>query len=101
MERTWTKEDIKELLETSSNAVHKATVTIFKLQTASEQSSETTDHHNGVGYNATDAGIMSSFAKQIQQGRRLSPKQFTIAQKKIMKYAGQLAKIANGIITLG
>ena len=100
----WTKEEIKEKLETQDVWVTKGVVAIFDRQTADEQEVEETKHHNGIGFNGVDGRIMSSFAKQINNFRPgkyrspLSPKQMTIARKKIMKYSGQLAKIANGEI---
>lgn len=77
---------------------------IYACQTADERSSQTTKHHNGVGFNGTDANIMSSFARQIQSWQAtenprypspLSPKQLGLARKKMSKYAGQLARIAS------
>lgn len=99
--KIWTVEEITNLLKTSDNAVIKATLAIRNKQTADEQASEATKHHNGVGYNGLDAKIMTSFGNQLAKqqaiGRPLwlSEKQLAIARKKIMKYAGQLTKIAN------
>jgi hypothetical protein len=95
-ERVWTKDEIKHLLDTSPKMVYRSVVKIFEKQTEDEQRAETTSHHNGVGFNGIDAEIMSSFAKQIMRGKKLSDKQYAIAHKKIKKYAGQLTKIANG-----
>lgn len=78
---------------------------IFEHQTADEQTSETTTHHNGVGFNGVDATLLSSFAKQVKawkatpEGARrfacpLSPRQLELARKKMKKYAGQLARVA-------
>lgn len=100
MKKVWTVEEIKNLLETRVDMVVKSVVKIYEFQTETEKVSETTHLNNGVGFNGADAGILSSFAKQIQQGRNLSPKQFAIANKKIKKYAKQLTKIANGEISL-
>lgn len=94
----WTKERILELLETSDKMVHRSIVKIYEYQTADEQSTESTSHHNGVGFNGIDAPLLSSFAKQVLNGRTLSPKQMIYARKKIMKYSNQLAKIANGAL---
>lgn len=93
---TWTPETIREKLAADDRWVERATVAIYERQTASEQAVQETNEHNGRGYNGTDATLMSSFAEQIKRGRSLSPKQMVYARKKIMKYAGQLARIANG-----
>ena len=91
----YTKDQIKQMLATRDVAVTKGVLAIYAYQTAVEQSAEATNEDNGVGFNGADAPILSSFAKQLQQGRTLSAKQMAIAKKKIMKYAGQLCKIAN------
>ena len=72
----------------------RAIVALFEKQTATEQMIEATSEHNGVGFNAIDAEILSSFAKQLIAGRTLSEKQLAIAFKKLPKYAKQLAMIA-------
>ena len=93
--KVWVKEDIRTLLETNDRAVLKGVVAIYKLQTEDEKAAATTSHENGVGFNGFDAEIMTSFAQQILKRGFLSIKQKTIARKKILKYAGQLTKIAN------
>jgi len=100
-DKIWTKEEIQENLKTKDVWVIKGILAIFDKQTADEQTAETTTHRNNIGFSGADARIMSSFAKQIQSHDKtkfhtpLSQKQIVVARKKIMKYAGQLAKIAN------
>jgi hypothetical protein len=89
-----TKEFIKTMLLSNSNWLYRGIVAIFNKQTAEEKAAETTKDDNGVGFNGVDAYMLSSFAKQIIQGRTLSPKQLAIARKKMPKYAGQLIQIA-------
>jgi hypothetical protein len=88
---------------TNSNAwLFRSIVSIFEFQTADEQSAEVTAHDNGVGFTASDAYMMSSFAKQIiEHGKGnskfaspLSTKQIELARKRMTKYAGQLLRIA-------
>jgi len=90
-----TKETIKELLIRNDQAVARGIMAFFALQTADEQQAESTNKNNGVGFNGSDAPILSSFAKQLQNGRTMSDRQMELARKKIIKYAGQLTKIAN------
>ena len=96
---------IREKLQTNDKWLVRGILAIYARQTADEKQSEQTSHHNGVGFNGTDANILSSFAKQIlaweatpEAERRyptpLSPKQIALARRKMLKYAGQLAKIA-------
>lgn len=94
-QKVWKKEEIKSLLETYQNAVEKGIKTLFKLQTRDEQSTDNTRHNNGVGFSAVDAHILSSYAKQLNEGRRLTNRQLEKARTKMLKYAVQLTKVAN------
>jgi hypothetical protein len=96
--KTWSKEEIKTMLVQSDKAVLRAVVAIFKYQTDMEKASHHTNNTNGVGFNKCDAPLLSSFAEQIIRRGALSDKQMIYARKKICKYAGQLANIANGKI---
>lgn len=99
----YTKEMIKDKLLADPKWLGRAILAIYAKQTEAEQASEATFKHNNVGFNGGDAPLMSSFAKQIQKKmsygvpteRALSEKQIFIARKRMVKYAGQLAKIAN------
>ena len=91
----WTKEEITALLTRSDKAVGRAILAIYKFQTQTEQAIGHTTDHNGVGFNGVDAEILSSFAQFYQRSGFLTPKQLVLGRRKIMKYAGQLAKIAN------
>lgn len=73
----------------------RALVRIYERQTADEQASQTTKVHNGIGFTGADAHILSSFAQQVQRGRKLSEKQMAILRKRIPKYARQLEAIAS------
>lgn len=94
---------IKALLEKSSKAIERGILAIYERQTADEKATESTNHENGVGFSGADAEILSSFASQIMRkesrgvalGQCLSEKQIVIARKKMLKYARQLAEIAN------
>ena len=88
------KEKVKQLLATNDKAVYRAVVAIYRRQTDYEQVCDSTQETNGVGFSAFDAEILSSFAKQLLDGKGLSYKQMEIARKRIAKYSGQLASIA-------
>jgi hypothetical protein len=102
--KVWTPEEIKENLRSNDVWVVRAILALFKKQTAVEQNAENTLEDNGVGFNAADSAILSSFAKQIirwesttsqQFPTPLSSRQMEIARKKVIKYAKQLTRIAN------
>lgn len=95
---TYSKEYIKDLLANSDKAVLKGLLRIYSLQTATEQAMETTRQHNGVGFTGFDGEIMTSLAKFYIRTGFLTPKQMKLVRKKMQRYAGQLAKIANGEI---
>ena len=94
--KTWTKDEMKDILTNHDDQLCKAVVKIWEYQTADEQRVGETKEHNGVGFNGLDANILSSFAEFYKRTGFLTPKQIVIARKKMMKYAGQLCRIANG-----
>lgn len=94
--KVWGVEEIRALLETNDRMVEKSIVKLWERQTEDEKATKDTNTQNGIGYNHVDSSLMSSFAEQILRGKRLSEKQMVYARKKIMKYAKQITKIANG-----
>lgn len=93
--KTYTKEEIQTLVSTKPAWAEHALLALLERQTEDEQRSQATKHQNGAGFNGTDAAILTSFAQQVQRGRKLSEKQLAIAYKKLPKYAGQLLAIAS------
>lgn len=83
-------EYVKKQLATNSQWATRAIVKLYERQTADEQASQITRNVNGVGFNGTDAMILSSFAEQINRGRTLSAKQLAIAFRKLPKYSKQI-----------
>jgi len=96
--RTWTKEEIEILLVKSDLMVGRSLAKLYERQTSDEKASESTVHLNGVGFNSVDSKLLSSLARwYLSHGNTLTRKQMTLARKMIIKYAGQLAGVANGI----
>lgn len=93
--KTYTAESVIENLQTSDAWVARAVVAIFNKQTEAEKQVSATVEHNGVGFNAIDAEILSDFARFYLQRGYMTPKQVALARKKMPKYAGQLVRIAN------
>lgn len=91
---TWTKEEIKERLLSSDDWLYRGLMAIYNHQTDSEQAAMATSEDNGIGFNGVDAFILSKFAEDYKKYQRLTPKQLALTRKKMIKYAGQLAKIA-------
>jgi hypothetical protein len=96
MERTsWKVEEIKSKLEINNRLVERAITLIYQFQTEDEKQTFFARHDNGVGFNKYDSEILSSFAKQINEGKHLTEKQMAVGRNRILKYAKQLTKIAN------
>jgi hypothetical protein len=94
--KVWTTDEIKQMLATRPTAVSRGIVAIWKLQTNSEQNAGHTHESNGVGYSGAHAEFMTSLADWINKGKTLTPKQLASGRRIILRYAGQLTKIANG-----
>lgn len=91
----WTPEKMTAVLNRNNEQLCKALVKLYEYQTADEQAEGSTKHSNGVGFNGSDAKILTSFAQQYQKKAYLSDKQIACVRKKLMKYTKQLCKIAN------
>jgi hypothetical protein len=92
----YTKNEIRERITSDYRWMTRAVVAIYNYQTESEQQTDSTHDNNGVGFNGCDAEFLSSLAKQIKSGKKLSERQQEFAYKKIAKYAGQLYLIQKG-----
>ena len=96
--KTWTKDEIKENLVSSDKWLARGLLAIYDKQTVAEVNSYSTIENNSVGFDGLDAEILTSIAQQLRERGTMSYKQTTLVRKKMTKYAGQLAKIANGKI---
>jgi hypothetical protein len=93
--KAWSESEIKEMLDSNDKAVWRAVWRLFERQTEEEREIGATVKNNSKGFNAFDAPILSSFAKQYQKFGRLTQRQTDLARKKIRKYIKQLVEIAN------
>lgn len=91
----YTAEFIKDKIFTDNLWLFRAVLAIYKLQTQDEKRKGFTRHNNNVGFNGPDSVFLSSIAELITLNRSLSEKQIYVTKKKMIKYCGQLAKIAN------
>lgn len=92
---TWTKDTIKaELQKGNKPLLVRALLAIYEGQTSHEKLTMTTHEDNGIGFNGADAEILTSFVEQWRTRQWLSEKQYALLQKKMPKYSGQLARIA-------
>ena len=93
--KVWTPESVWEVFANNKDQMCKGLVLIYRRQTADEREDKVTRNKNGVGFNAFDAEILSSFAEQYLRRGFLSDKQLAILEKKLHRYRKQLADIAN------
>ena len=97
--KVWSKEEIKELLDSRPAFVGRSLVKMLERQTADEAQGGYTSHANGMGFSAFDAEFLTSLAKQFSERNSLSEKQLVMARKSLKRYAGQLVDVANANIT--
>ena len=93
--KVWTVEEIKVLLEKNDVVVCRSLMQMYSLQDDDEQIYKETTKRNGVGFNGIDAKLLSSFAEFYETYHYLSNKQIAIARKKLVKYSGQITRLAN------
>ena len=117
--KIWTRDEIDSLLMRSDNAVMRAIIRIFELQTLDEQTATRTKHENSVGFSAADAKAGTLFAQYLlgfdkKNVKRWHPKPLTHphankvfrrythggtaiqrARKIALKHSRQLVDIAN------
>jgi len=92
----WTREAIETLISTNPRAVERAMVAIWERQTADEQATDATRHHNGIGFSGWTARSGSYYARWVTTGRRLTGKHLDKARRIALHHAAQLTRIANG-----
>lgn len=89
--KEWTKERIQALLDDHPGALPRALMVVYANQTADEQATDTTRHHNGVGFTGADAEFLSDIAKKWKRYRSwASEKQRRAVLKAMRKYWRQL-----------
>lgn len=96
--KKWTKEEIRHHLEMDDRWLYRGLVAIYARQTADERNDGVTKHDNSVGFSGSDSSFLSNAARFYQQHSFLTLKHRQSVRKAMLKYAGQLAKIANGLI---
>ena len=120
MTKTWTRDEINEILRTNDKAVEKAIIRLFERQNDDEQQYATTNTQNSRGFASCDARAGTRFARWLlgmndrtvkkYQAKSLShPKAYTIfrsycrhgegvmdrARRIALKHSKQLVEIAN------
>lgn len=94
--KIWTKEEIAHLLETNDTMVVRSLMKLYACQTVDEKAASNTKHTNARGFNHPDAPLLSSMARYCIARKGLTTKQVNKIRPKMIKYSGQLARMANG-----
>ena len=95
MARVWTEDEIKNLVQTNDTMLYRSLLKLYAEQTADEQAAGMTTHRNGAGFNGVDSNILSSFCEFLNNRGFLTVKQKALARKKMIKYTGQITRLAN------
>jgi hypothetical protein len=85
---------IKDKILIDDRWLERGILAIGKYQTASEVARCDTHLYNKCGFNGSDGHFMISLFKILLKGYHLTEKQKFVARKKMIKYAGQLLRIA-------
>ncbi|MGD9678115.1 MAG: hypothetical protein AB7V16_07095 [Vulcanibacillus sp.] len=92
---SFTKDFIKEKLLSDTRWLEHGVLAIYNRQTYEEKNIEKTKEHNGVGFTSSDARYLTYVAKWISSGKHLSGRHLEKTRRQMVKYSGQLTKIAN------
>lgn len=90
----WTKPMIQKLLRENDAAVIRGVIVLQGLQTNAESDGGYTRESNKRGWSQWDAAWMKQAFDHIRRGE-LNPAQLAITRNRLLKYAGQLAAVAN------
>ncbi len=93
--KIWTRDEIETMVRNQDAAVERAMVAIWERQTADEQETQTTNHHNGIGFSGWTARSGTYYAEWIMSGRHLTGKHLDKARRIALHHAGQLTDFAN------
>lgn len=89
--KVWDRGAVLQLLDTNPTAVVRAIKTLYGRQTADEQQTGDTRHHNKRGFNGTDARFLSDLAVKLPRyNNLLTDRQLVCARKMLRKYWRQL-----------
>ena len=98
--KKYTKDSILVLFSKNEAFMFRALLKVYAFQTQDEKNTDSVSHANGMGFRSCDSYILSKLAKWYEEKGYFTPKQAEIVRKKMPVYAGQIAKIANGLVEM-
>lgn len=96
--KQYSKAEIRYKLETNDVWLFRGLMAIYARQTADEQNDGVTKHENSVGFSGCDSSFLTNSAQFYERSGFLTVKHKAAVRKAMLKYAGQLEKIAKRII---
>lgn len=93
----WNKWSVRKVLANDFAFCRRALLVLYRRQTEDEQAARRTKHDNDRGFNQPDARRGSELARRVLAGGLLEPKEVIEIRTMLWKYAGQLARYANGL----
>ena len=91
----WSIIEIKTKLVLEDKWLYRGLLAIYNRQTEEEKLIETTKENNGIGFSGCDAKFLSAMALTVMKYNKLTEKQLKYTRAKMLKYTGQLTRIAN------
>lgn len=93
--KVWTKEEIKNLVQTNDKVLYGALKKLYAEQTADEQYAGYTKDRNNAGFNSLDSKFLTSVAQFLAKKGFLTDNQKAVVRRKLVKYTAQLTRLAN------
>jgi len=90
------KRMVRQNLLDSNEWLVRGLLCLFERQTEDEKRDEATRHLNRRGFNSADSEKLTSMAKQWLRKSWLSEYQMGFIRRRLLKYAGQLSRVARG-----
>jgi len=89
------KQYIQSKLNTNDRWMYTALIRLYSKQTLEEQTFDESLEINNQGFSSADAELLSSYAKQYESKKFLTPKQKHWCRTKILKYWEQIWNISD------
>lgn len=93
--KTWTEAEIREGLQNQDAWVKRALLVLYEFQSPEERKERKNLLKDGAGFDSADVATLTSFVVFYQKYHYFTNHQIQESRKRLLKYAGQLVKLAN------
>lgn len=94
----WTADEVRYRLLHDDRWLIRGLMALYRQQTIAERQTKTHLERNGRGFSPFDVAILSTIAAYCMVKHGVTGDMIVVLRRTLPKYAGQLAKIANGEI---